>query len=245
MRGLPASPSALVNEVNKAVKIMQTAFYRLWHNTAVPLFLERFVLPMLVVGCAALLMTNPMKFDVTQRLTLGAALFFLAYFTAHTAWKSREPKPIADRTDFAIAIRGANIFVPDMDRQSTGIVLSVELKNAGAPSTAAGWQLRVVTPQGSQSAIPLRITDELKLKFRTGGANRILPANDLRQRVGNQPIIQGGVVEGELWFLLKGVNKANVVNPATVLELSACDKDGRNHSTTTSVGTLAAQGKRE
>lgn len=52
------------------------------------LFLERFILALLVALAVALMFANPFKFDRTQRITLMVAVVFLAYFVAHTAQKA-------------------------------------------------------------------------------------------------------------------------------------------------------------
>jgi hypothetical protein len=57
---------------------------RLWHTSDVPIFLEKFLLPLLVVLVAALAITNPMKFDVFQRITGTLAVVFIALFLSHS-----------------------------------------------------------------------------------------------------------------------------------------------------------------
>lgn len=52
-------------------------------------FLERFVLASLAAGFIAVVLTNPMKFDAVQRVTLGVAIIALAAFAAQTLNKSR------------------------------------------------------------------------------------------------------------------------------------------------------------
>jgi hypothetical protein len=56
-----------------------------------PIFLERFVLVLCAVIVGAVLVSNPMKFDTTQRVTLGLAAVFLAYFAAHTIYNYKKP----------------------------------------------------------------------------------------------------------------------------------------------------------
>jgi hypothetical protein len=54
-----------------------------------PVFLERFLLVCLAAGFIAVVITNPMSFDLAQRVTLGLAIFFFAGFVAYTIHKSR------------------------------------------------------------------------------------------------------------------------------------------------------------
>jgi len=54
-----------------------------------PVFLERFLLACLATGFIAVALTNPMGFDVTQRVTLGLAILLFAGFVAYSIHKSR------------------------------------------------------------------------------------------------------------------------------------------------------------
>lgn len=64
---------------------------RVWHKTAVPIFLERFILPLFVIVVFALAVTNPMGFDKTQRIIGVLVLVLLAFLVAYTIHK--KPKP--------------------------------------------------------------------------------------------------------------------------------------------------------
>jgi hypothetical protein len=66
---------------------------RLWHKTVVPVFLEKFILPLFAAAVIILALTNPMGFDRTQRITGSFALIFLAYFVARTVYKKTHPAP--------------------------------------------------------------------------------------------------------------------------------------------------------
>jgi hypothetical protein len=67
--------------------------YWLWHKTAVPVFLEKFMLPLFATVMVLVAITNPMKFDMSQRVAGTLALIFAAYFVAHTIHKERaEPR---------------------------------------------------------------------------------------------------------------------------------------------------------
>lgn len=58
-----------------------------------PIFLERFVLPLFAGAVILLAIANPMKFDMVQRVTGTLALIFAAYFVAHTVYKGNHPAP--------------------------------------------------------------------------------------------------------------------------------------------------------
>jgi hypothetical protein len=53
----------------------------------VGIFLERFLLPAFATAVIAVAITNPMNFDIAQRISGCLALIFAAYFVAHTAHK--------------------------------------------------------------------------------------------------------------------------------------------------------------
>jgi hypothetical protein len=61
----------------------------------VPVFLEKFVLPLFATTVVLLAWTNPMGFDTTQRVTGALALIFAAYFVGHTVYKSTSKSPAA------------------------------------------------------------------------------------------------------------------------------------------------------
>jgi hypothetical protein len=81
----------------KSARVPVLAFCSfLWHKTAMPVFLERFVLSALAAAAILLIITNPMGLDTTQRVTGGLAIVFAAYFFAHTTWKHSHPDPDPD-----------------------------------------------------------------------------------------------------------------------------------------------------
>jgi len=55
----------------------------IWWETDVPVFLEKFILPILAAAFMALMFVNPMKFDWRSRISLFIALTALAYFLSH------------------------------------------------------------------------------------------------------------------------------------------------------------------
>ena len=57
------------------------------------IFVERFLLGLFVAICAAIIIANPFKFDVTQKVSLVLAISFLALFAARTIERSKEVSP--------------------------------------------------------------------------------------------------------------------------------------------------------
>src|ERR1051326_2169401 len=73
---------------------------RIWYGTAVPIFLERYLLPMVAALTVLVVVTNPMSLDLNQRITGGAVVVLVAYFVSHTAYKMNQPakSPPKDET---------------------------------------------------------------------------------------------------------------------------------------------------
>jgi hypothetical protein len=49
--------------------ILEIAYF-LWHKTAVPIFIERYLLPALATLTIGVILLNPMGMDTIQRVTL-------------------------------------------------------------------------------------------------------------------------------------------------------------------------------
>jgi hypothetical protein len=54
-----------------------------------PVFLERFVLPVLAAVVITVIVLNPFKFDWQQRVSLLLGVLLLAYFVGHTIHRGR------------------------------------------------------------------------------------------------------------------------------------------------------------
>jgi hypothetical protein len=65
----------------------------LWHKSQVPIFIERFVLPVFVALVIGLAVTNPMGFDFQQRVSGALGLICFAYFLGHTIHKQKSLQP--------------------------------------------------------------------------------------------------------------------------------------------------------
>lgn len=55
-----------------------------------PVFLERFVIPILATSVMTVIVLNPFKWDWIQRTTLGLGIGFVAFFFAYTDYKARQ-----------------------------------------------------------------------------------------------------------------------------------------------------------
>lgn len=81
-----------------------------------PVFLEKYLLQVVVTLTVLVVFVNPMRFDWTQRITGGLALCFFAYFLSHTLHKlNNPPKPI---TSSELAQRAAKSRAEELRRFS-------------------------------------------------------------------------------------------------------------------------------
>ena len=71
-----------------------------------PLWIERYLIPICAVIVFGLVILNPLKFDWQQRLSLLIAISVFAYFLAHTVHKPKagSPPPVVTPTDPRIGV---------------------------------------------------------------------------------------------------------------------------------------------
>ncbi len=63
-----------------------------------PIFLERFVLPVLATSVITVILFNPFKWDLQQRISAFVLVLALAYFVGHTLTKKKlETVPAAQQ----------------------------------------------------------------------------------------------------------------------------------------------------
>ena len=65
----------------------------IWHKTAVPIFIERFILPAFAALVIILAVTNPLGLDKTQRILGSFVVIAMAYLFAHSIYKKPLPPP--------------------------------------------------------------------------------------------------------------------------------------------------------
>jgi hypothetical protein len=58
-----------------------------------PIFLERFILPLLLAVVMGVCVFNPWKWDLHQRISLSVAAIALAYFVSHSLTKGKPTVP--------------------------------------------------------------------------------------------------------------------------------------------------------
>jgi len=85
--------------MNKPSAYLSAIARFLWYKTAVPVFIERYLLGLLGSATLLVLVVNPMNFDWIQRITLGVAILALAAFFAQTLHRyNLSSKDTADGT---------------------------------------------------------------------------------------------------------------------------------------------------
>jgi hypothetical protein len=82
----------------------------------VPIFLERFVLPVLAAVVVGIVVLNPFNLDWPQRASLLGAVICLAYFVGHTVHRTSRP-PSTPVTSLNAA---ASVFTPNISLHSEG-----------------------------------------------------------------------------------------------------------------------------
>jgi hypothetical protein len=82
-----------------------------------PIFLERYVLPVLAAATIALIMTNPLSLDWSQRISVFVAVIALAYFASHTVHKRNDKRGETPRSDS----RAASPSTPERSIPSTSV----------------------------------------------------------------------------------------------------------------------------
>lgn len=130
---------------------------RIWHETYVPIFIERFVLPILATAMIAVIILNPLKLDLQQQISLAIAVIAFAYFVAHSVYKkniSREttaPQTASSRTT-------AQTSLPRAGAQSTPTAPLVEQIEIKSPDSSR--RIRIKNHDGGGLIVSL-INDQL------------------------------------------------------------------------------------
>ena len=148
----------------------------------------------------------------------------------------------AGRANFIMTISGVNCYAAD--ESTTGVVIHLRMKNAGAPSTAGDWSLRITSATGAHEVSFGKIWRSLELKS-AGGAVTVIPSSgDLSEKLGTHQLMHGGNEEGDLWFMLQHTRKDQIVRDETMITVTTLDQDGTPFSTSTTFGILRSQGER-
>jgi hypothetical protein len=90
--------SIIVNWHTKTLTLRARLIRGLGSETPVPVFLEKYLLPVTATLTVWLTFANPMGLDWNQRVSGGLALLFAAYFIGHTVHRMNHPRkpPSAD-----------------------------------------------------------------------------------------------------------------------------------------------------
>lgn len=121
-----------------------------------PIFIERFVLPLFVATVVALAWTNPMGFDVQQRISGALTLIFAAYFLAHTIYKGPVPaapppphsegQTLPPNRPQLLIVKWGQIDPDKAARASHTVQQGFYIKNFGLGETAIGVKVTLTVP---------------------------------------------------------------------------------------------------
>lgn len=135
--------------------------------------------------------------------------------------------------DFKLTLLNVNIFIPDARPDWTGLLLTIQIRNAGAPSIATDWRAALHLSDGRAVTAQLtRLTGALRL------ANHTYPLSDiaLEEKAARSPLKIGDApLESRILFYAP-ITKDNVMNPNTVVEIAVSDFAGREFSIQKRIG---------
>lgn len=94
---------------------------RIWYETSVPVFLERFLLPALATALIGVILINPFKLDWQQQASLAIAVVAVAYFVGHTVHKFPARQSAAPAVDSATGRLLSDVTVLPRPSQENGI----------------------------------------------------------------------------------------------------------------------------
>jgi hypothetical protein len=183
-------------------------FYdRVWHKTPVPIFLEKFILPVFVGAVILLAFSNPMRFDPTQRVTGAGAIIFAAFFVSHSLHKKSDSIKLSD-SDRPTTQQQSNPQKPP-----TSPPVQQHSQGANSPNTNIAGNNNTVTnntivnkpaPQTQPPKLVFRDqTDVVSLSLGEGGAT--FSTSIARLRHGPwQPIYVAGANSPNFSILMSG-----------------------------------------
>jgi hypothetical protein len=176
-------------------------------------------------------------------IILGATIFGGGWWLIGREYRKDHPPNLktgetasAPAANFKITMLGGNFFVPDKRPDLTGIALDVRIRNAGIPSIATDWALKVVLPDGTSIRPQLtKMPKTLTLKGQSGVV-ALSSSESLDSTTFSRNIDAGNPAEGQLLFYTP-TPKSVIVNPHTILVLSVQDVAGKIFSATQEIGS--------
>jgi hypothetical protein len=165
---------------------------------------------------------------------LGGSLLLVSYWLKPIKSQlTQEEQP----TNFKLSLRGGNVFVAGIDPRFTGLVLDVEIRNAGKASIATDWKLSITVP--GETPISAQLTEpppHLSLSGEHGTVIFSRSDFSLEKEAKSKPIEYGSPpLEGKLLFYVE-LQEDKLANRDTILELRVSDLAGNVFSTTQRYG---------
>ncbi len=115
-----------------------------------PVYVEKFLLPILAGSIVTLLVLNPFKLDWQQRLSLFVAVNALGFFLAHTLYKGKQIDVNPERAWLAVDMRAD--FTKVVDRINQGNII-VSVTNTGR-SAATNVRLSYCVGNSASVEVP-------------------------------------------------------------------------------------------
>ena len=225
-----------------------------------PIFVERFLLPLFAGAVILLALSNPMGFDKAQRVAGSIATIALAYFCAHTIYKRTHP--------LSRATKEAPKALPDLKLEIDRVLplwnykpfqappgVPVPIPQGHAPdSQDADTYIavigKIINPRDVEASAEYWKVNAQLASGQTVEANLLAPPNQMVISHPNDPpeVISGqdywprkldmrsipahGISYGFVFGVLKGVHPNDFDKPKTAVTLCFQDADGKCHCDT-------------
>lgn len=207
--------------------------HKIWHKTAVPIWVERFMLTVLAGAFLGIVLWNTMKLDTSERVCLGIIMVGLSYLVAHEIHKQKSvtSDEIIGKIEW-VATGGYSDTPESVQKFLVNAACTIE--NPHGPSTSlTDWKITIELPDGriSEGSPPIVDRDTITVPLRGYNKKDItvrsadyLPDKTIRA------IATGDSVSGWFWGVFGDVNKAEVQNSSAVLVVSFRDiVSGKQH----------------
>ena len=153
------------------------------------------------------------------------------------ATETAETAETAEPTNFKISLLGGNVFIPDSNKNFTGIALEVQIRNSGQPSIAIDWKLNIIRngqPYPAQFAKP---PPKLTLQGEKTGRIIVRRSNlQLPELAAMKPLrLEDTPIQGGILFYIR-MPQADILAAETILELSVEDITGKRFFTRQKIG---------
>lgn len=164
------------------------------------------------------------KKEIAFWLLAPSTVFALLLMITFAVTVSSAQKPMLSATIDAI-----NLHPSPFNKDSTGLVLIVSIKNAGLPTILDGWKVIVTLPDGKDIvSTQLKIPESFTLTGPSGTVHYSGRDAIYDKAIGN-PIPTGGIVRGLLMVSIDNVDHTIVRQPSTNISVQFKDVLNKTH----------------